>query len=195
MNTSSHISLETLADLADDRLTEATLEAAMAHLSTCSACNDKLRRLQQLIFMMKSDKAKDAPRDVLMSALKIFLPEKQAGLRRIIAILTFDSRNAGHAFGIRSLHTPSRQMIYSAEETDLDLRITVQNEECFLAGQVIQEGCAGGVVEITGTTGSAQASLNDLCEFTLPAIPLGNYLLRIRIEGLEIEIPELELTR
>jgi len=53
MNTSSHISLETLTDLADDRLTGATLEAAMAHVSTCSACNDKLRGLQQLIFMMK----------------------------------------------------------------------------------------------------------------------------------------------
>ena len=194
MNTSSHTSLEALADLADDRLAGATLETAMAHVSTCSACNDKLRRLHELIVMMKGDQAQDAPRDVLMSALRIFTRETQSGLRRIIAILAFDSRNTGPAFGIRSLHTASRQMLYSAEGTDVDLRITVQNEECILAGQVISEHCAGGVVQISGPAGSAEASLDDLCEFTLPAIPLGNYLLRIRMQDLEIEIPELELT-
>lgn len=194
MNTSSHISPETLADLADDRLTGVTLEAAMMHVSTCSACNNNLRRLHELIVMMKSDQAKDAPRDVLMSALKIFTRETQFGLRRIIAILTFDSRNTSPAFGIRSLHTASRQMLYSAEETDVELRITVQNEECILAGQVIGDHCAGGVVQISGPGGSAEASLDDLCEFTLPAIPVGNYLLRIRMQDLEIEIPELELT-
>ena len=37
MNTSAHISLETLTDIADKRLTGATLETAMAHVSTCSA--------------------------------------------------------------------------------------------------------------------------------------------------------------
>lgn len=195
MNTSSHISLETLADLADDRLTGPTQEAALAHVSTCSACNNKLRRLRELIVMMKGDKTKDPPRHVLMSAIKIFTRETQSGLRRIIAILAFDSRHTGPAFGIRSLHTASRQMLYSAEETDVELRITVQNEECVLAGQVIREHCAGGVVQISGPAGSAEASLDDLCEFTFPAIPFGNYLLRIRIQDLEIEIPELELTR
>jgi len=195
MNTSSHVSLETLADLVDDRLTGNTLEAAMTHVSTCSACNDKLRRLHELIVMMKSDEANSAPRDIVMSALKIFSPETKSVLRRIVAILTFDSRKTGPAFGIRSLHTASRQMLYSAEGTDVDLRITVQDEECVLDGQVIREHCAGGVVQISSTAGSAEASLDDLCEFTLPAIPFGNYVFRIRMQDLEIEIPELELTR
>ena len=194
MNTSAHASLESLADIADKRLTGAALEAAMTHISLCSSCNDTLRRFQQLIHMMKMDNAKDAPHDVLRSALEIFSP-RQWDVRRIVAILTFDSRNTAPAFGIRSLHTASHQMLYSAEETDVDLRITVQNEECILAGQVIREHCAGGVVQISGTAGSAEASLNDLCEFTLAAIPLGNYSLRIRMPDLDIEILDLELTR
>jgi hypothetical protein len=194
MNTSAHTSLESLADIADKRLTGATLETAMAHVSVCSSCSETLRRLQRLIHMMKSDNAKVAPHDVLRSALEIF-SSIQLEVRRIVAILTFDSRHARRTFGIRSLHTASRQMLYSAEETDVDLRITVQNEECILAGQVIRQHCAGGVVHISGAAGSAEASLNDLCEFTLEAIPLGNYLLRIRMQDLEIEIPELELTR
>ena len=195
MNTSSHILLETLVEIADGRLTGAPREAAMTHVATCSACNDTLGRLERLIVTMKNDKSNDAPRDVLQSALNIFWQERQPGLRRIVAILMFDSRNAGPAFGMRSVHTASRQMLFSAEDTDLDLRITVQDEECILAGQVICTGCSGGVVEISGAEGSAEVNLNELCEFTLPAVPVGNYSLRVRIRDIEIEIPELELTR
>ena len=194
MNTSSHISLETLVDLVEGRATSAALEGAVAHISACSDCVDTLRRLQHVILTMNSDTAEDAPRDLLQSAINIFSPERQpSALRHIIAILTFDSRHAGPAFGTRSLHNTSRQLLYSAEETDLDLRITVQNDECIVAGQVIRDGCLGGRVEISGDAASAAASLNEVCEFTLPAIPLGNYSLRVKMPDVQIEIPELEL--
>ena len=193
MNTSAHLSLEIIADIAEKRLGGTALETALAHASVCSACDDTLRRLQQLILTMKGDSAEDAPRDVLVSVLNVFSPASQSPLRRIVAVLTFDSRRAGPAFGMRSLHTTSRQMLYSAQETDLDLRITVQNEQCVLAGQVIRDGCAQGLVEISGAAGSAEASLNEVCEFTLPAMPVGKYSLKIKMHDLEIEIPELEL--
>ena len=192
MNTSTHLSLQTLADIAEDRVAGTALETAIAHVSVCSACDDLLRRLRQLILTMKNDRAGDAPRDVLMSTINIFSPS-QSPLRRVVAILTFDSRSAGPAFGMRSLHATSRQLLYSAQEADLDLRITVQNEECIVMGQIIRDGCAGGVVEISGATGSAETSLNELCEFTLPAVPFGNYSLKVRMLDVEIEIPELEL--
>ena len=188
--TNSHISIETLANVAAGT---ATSETAMAHISTCSTCHDTLRRLQQLILMMKSDSTSDAPRDVLTSAINIFSQEKRSPLRRIVAILTFDSRHAGPVFGVRSLSTGSRQMLYSAEETDLELRITMQNDECILAGQVIGEGWAGGHVEILGVAGKSETTLNDVCEFKLPPIPVGNYSLTVRMLDRQIEIPELEL--
>ena len=143
--------------------------------------------------MMKTDRATGAPRDVLTSAISIFSQEKRLPLRRIVALLTFDSRNAGPAFGVRSLPAASRQMLYSAGETDLELRITVQNDECILAGQVIGEGCAEGHVEISGAGGRSEATLNEICEFSLPPVPVGNYSLTIRLLDLQIEIPELEL--
>ena len=193
MTNSTHISIETLANIAEDRATSEAREAAMAHISTCSTCPDTLRRLQQLILMMRSDSTNDAPRDVLTAAINIFSQEKRSPLRRIVAFLIFDSRNAGPAFGVRSLPAASRQLLYSAEETDLDLRITVQNGECILSGQVIGEGCAEGHVEISGVAGRSQATLNEVCEFTLPPIPVGNYSLTVRMLDREIEIPELEL--
>ena len=193
MNNSTHISLETLVDIAEDRVTGPTLETAQSHISTCATCDDTLRQLRQLILTMKSDTAKDPPRDVLLSAINVFSPPTQSPLRRILATLTFDSRMAGPAFGMRSVGAVSRQMLYSAQDTDVDLRIVVQNEECILAGQVIRDDCVGGVVEISGETGSAQANLNELCEFTLPAIPVGTYALTVKMPDVEIEIPELEL--
>ena len=193
MTNSTHISIETLANIAEDRATSKGREAAMAHISTCSTCHDTLRQLQQLIFMMRSDSTKDAPRDVLSSAISMFSHQERSPLRRIVALLTFDSRNAGPAFGMRSVRAASRQMLYSAEDTDLDLRVTVQNDECILAGQVIGVGCAGARVEVSGLAGRSEATLNEVCEFTLPPLPVGNYSLTVTMLDREIEIPELEL--
>jgi len=193
MTNSTHISIETLANIADDRPTSEARETAMAHISTCSTCGNMLHQLQQLILMMRSDSTKDAPRDVLSAAINIFSQQKRSPLRRIVALLAFDSRNAGPAFGMRSVHAASRQMLYSAEDTDLDLRVTVQNDECILAGQVIGEGCAGARVEVSGVAGRSEATLNDVCEFTLSPLPVGSYALTVRMLDREIEIPELEL--
>ena len=190
---SSHISLETLVDIVEGRASSAALEGAVAHISSCSDCVDTLRQLQQVILTMKSDTAQDAPRDVLQSAISIFSPERRSPLRQIIAILTFDSRVAGPAYGIRSVRSTSRQLLYSAQETDLDLRVTVTHDECIIAGQVIRADCVSGQVEISGNAGSVTANLNEVCEFTLPAIPLGNYALKIKLPDVQIEIPELEL--
>lgn len=192
MNSSAHIEFETLVDIAEARATLETLEPAMSHLASCSTCADELNRLKQLIVMMRSDAADDAPHDVLEAALKIFQHE-ELHLPRIVAVLTFDSLDAGRALGMRSFHTASRQMLYSAQDTDVDLRIAVQNEECILAGQVIRRDCLGGRVTVAGSTGSAETTLNDLCEFTLPAVPVGVYSLVVKLHDVEIEIPELEL--
>ena len=193
MKNSTHISLETLADIAENRATGAVRETAIAHVITCTTCADTLRRLQLLIGTMRTDETQDAPRDVMLSAINIFTTEKRPSLRRIVATLIFDSRHSAPAFGLRSVHTTSRQLLYEAEQADLDLRVTVQNEECTLAGQVIGDACEAGLVEISGAAGSAEARLNELCEFTLPAVPAGNYSLRIRMADVEIEIPDLEL--
>lgn len=175
MNTSSHISPDTLNEIAVDRATPEALEAAMAHVATCSACHDELSRLRRRT-----------------SATNISPTGMQPTVRRIIATLIFDSRNSTRAFGVRSLHAGSRQLLYSADEADVDLRVTVQDEECIVVGQVIRDPCAGGMVEILGPTGSAQAQLNELCEFALSPVPAGTYSLKLTTANVEIEIPELE---
>lgn len=198
LSSSSHLSVETLADLAEDQLGAEAREAALAHTAICSTCDKALLELRQLIRMMRSDRAEDVPGEVVSAAIDIFSrqlqPTTPSSLRRIVATLIFDSLGSTPAFGMRSGQTSSRQLLYSAEGSDLDLRITVQNDQCVVAGQVLRDGCKGGLVEIVGAIGSAETSLNELCEFTFPALPLGNYKLRVKMEDVEIEVPELELT-
>ena len=196
MNNSPHISLETLTDIAEERDMSAspeTMQAAERHVAVCATCDANLQKLRRLVFLMKNDTAEDAPRDVLMSAIQVFTPQRRTPLRHIIAVLSFDSRAAGPAFGLRSIYTASRQLLYTAQETAVDLRVTVENGECHLAGQVIRDNCGGAQIELSGVTGTVNTELNELCEFTFPTIPVGNYSLRVRMPDVEIEIPELEL--
>ena len=199
MNFSSqHISFAKLADLAEKRAPADEQTAAAAHLATCSRCTAEFERVAQVMELMKTDLATDAPRDVIANTMSLFgqrAPAREPSLlRRLVAALSFDSNmNLAPAFGVRSGQSAVRQLLYSAAENDIDLRVKSENEKWIVTGQVLGRMCAGGQVEIEGESGSATASLNDLCEFILPAVPAGSYTLRLRLPDTELEIPELEL--
>jgi hypothetical protein len=201
MTTSSkHIPFAELAELADERASadKRTMPAgAHSHLSDCSACAQQLDRLGHVLELMRSDTSIDAPRDVLAYAVNIFSrPDNSEPslVRRLVAALSFDSNsNLAPAFGVRAGQASSRQLLYSAEENDIDMRITPEGETWIVAGQVLGEGCVGGRIEIEGEGELATAELNELCEFTLPALPAGSYAVRLRLGNASIEIPKLEL--
>ena len=89
----------------------------------------------------------------------------------------------------------SRQLIFSAGEVDVDLRLAPAAEGWAVSGQVLGE-CAGGWAELGGAdTGSdaTRAELNELCEFALPTMPAGNYTLRLGLGDTLVEIPGLDL--
>ncbi len=196
---SQHLDFARIADLVEDRAAPSVRTESMAHISNCSECAKKFRRLDEVVHLMATDQAEDAPRDVVAYAMNIFSgrakSRRQSLKRRILAALSFDSSmDQAPAFGVRSGQTDSRQLIYSAEESDIDLRITFHDDMWLVAGQVMRDDCGGGRVEIEGPSGSAGAALNELCEFTLPAVPSGDYLLRVHMNDVEIELPQLELT-
>ncbi len=170
----------------------------MEHLSTCRNCDNQFRRLEQLLKTMRSDREPDAPRDLVAFVLNLFQEGKRSAtpslLRHIIAALSFDSAmNLAPAFGVRSGQASSRQLLYSAEANDIDLRITRQGDRLVVTGQVLGEECAGSEVVLKGETESASASLNQLCEFTLPPVQPGSYALVLRMANLEVEIPDIDL--
>lgn len=195
--TPRHIPFERLADLAEGRLAADQRDHSLTHVSTCASCSARLDRLSQIIGLMRADTAEDAPRDVAAHALSIF-PKRRAAahtsvVRRIMAVLSFDSMELSGAAGVRSGQAAgARQILYSAGEKDLDMRITPHHGAWVIAGQVLGE-CAGGRIELQGAAGQATVALNDLCEFALPPVPAGSYTLRLRLADMEIEVPDLEL--
>ena len=196
--TSQHIPFARLADLAANQAAAEERASSMTHLSACSHCAAELQRVAQTLELMRTDTATDAPRDVLSYAINIFRNTDQSSapslLRRIVAALSFDSStNMAPAFGVRSGQATARQLLYSAEESDIDLRISSQDDQWIVAGQVLGQDCVGGRVEIEGESGLAVVALNELCEFTLPPLPPGSYTLRLLLRNAEVEIPQLEL--
>lgn len=193
-----HIPFERLVDLAEGRVAPEGSRDASAHLKTCASCAGQLAEVGRLTQMMRTDDSVDAPRDLLAGALNLFRarPTREGFLRRVVAALSFDSGALRPAFGVRSgQSTSSRQLLFSAGDVDVDLRLAPGEEGWAVSGQVLGE-CAGGWAELGGAEDegrAARAELNELCEFALPAVPAGSYTLRLRLDDLLVEIPDLNL--
>jgi hypothetical protein len=193
---SKHISFETLLDIADEHSKPGSETAS--HLSDCARCADQMQRVEGLVRLMREDQSVDAPRGVLAYAVNIFAQRRAAPrssfVKRLVAALSFDSFERAPAFGVRSGPGAARQLLYSAGDNDIDLRINEQeNNRWAIAGQVLGEHCAGGEISLHGYEVSNAAYLNEQCEFTLPAVPAGTYELVVRLADLEVEVPRLEI--
>ncbi len=200
--TPRHIPFARLADLAEGRLTAAETAAARGHLEGCGACAGQAAELERVTGLMRADTSEDAPRDVLFNAVQLFrsrppvAAETHGLLRRLVASLSFDSGARTPAFGLRSsANAAARQLLFSAGDVDVDLRLVPSGDGWAVSGQVLGE-CAAGRVELFAEgddTSAARADLNDLCEFTLPTVPAGTYTLRLTLDDAEIEVPSLSL--
>jgi len=191
-----HTPFASLLDIADRRA-PADDEAA-DHLATCRTCAEELQRLENLVTMMAQDDSVDAPRDVLAYAINIFnqrsVERTSSLVQRIVAALSFDSFDRAPAFGVRSGASEGRQLLYTAGENDIDLRINEQeNNRWIVAGQVLGADCAGAEISLHGYEVSASAFLNEQCEFAMPAVPAGKYELVLRLANAEVEVPQLEI--
>jgi hypothetical protein len=191
-----HIPFEKLADMAENRQTADVSDDMSTHLEDCADCAAQINRLSHLVNLMRTDAAEDAPRDVISHALNLFRPraveEKPSVLQRVMAVLSFDSRQLSPAFGVRSGQSVARQLLFSVGEHDLDLRVAPDDGAWVVSGQVLGE-CESGRVEIRSESVQERAEMNELCEFTLPRVPSGKYSLVINFKQTEIEVPEFEL--
>jgi hypothetical protein len=192
---SNHIPFAKLVDLAEGRL---LLDTPGEHLARCLDCAARLKQLEGLLNTMRQDTMEDAPPELITRAVALFRARSTEAapslMRRIVASLRFDSLQMSPAYGVRSGQTGARQLLYSAGENDLDLRLSQSDEAWVISGQVLGPDCMSAEIELKGeTTASQRAVLNDQCEFRLSPVPPGSYHLRLRLVDTEVEIPQLEL--
>lgn len=193
---SPHITFTELADLADEHLSPSP--DALQHLDECFHCSRRLQTIKQTTSFMRSDAIENAPAELVKSAKSIFrqraaAPQRPSALSRIVAALTFDSLTAAPAYGLRSQAGGARQLVYSTETLDIDVRISEENEVWQIAGQVPGSLCDTGDVSLEGDSFSATSKLNELCEFSFSSVPDGTYKLALHLHDVIIEIPPLEI--
>ncbi len=121
----------------------------------------------------------------------------QAALRLVSAVLRFDSwGTAAVAQGMRSLRSPTRHLLFSAEGRDVDLRIAPAAKGYALAGQILGPD-EGGAVELTpldaGGGSTRWVAIDALGEFRIDALAAGLYALTLKVGAEQIVLPPLQV--
>jgi hypothetical protein len=159
-----------------------------------------LAQVERLFGLMQSDTSVDPPPTVVNRALRIFRPRPTPAtapplLQRIVAALQFDSLQLAPAVGLRSGAAAPRQLLFSAGDYDLDLRLTPaeQTDGWLFTGQVLGSDTPTGRVTVEGATGVVETSLSLLGEFVLPPITAGNYTLVVQLADAEITVDTIQV--
>ncbi len=118
-------------------------------------------------------------------------------LTRLTALLSFDSWAAPLALqGMRSVRTPTRQLLFSAEHRDIDLRITPTAGVFSITGQVLGPDTTGSVdllAYLAGGAAAQRAQLDALGEFRIDGVQAGRYALTLRLGDDEIVLPTIDV--
>lgn len=121
----------------------------------------------------------------------------KAVMQHIAAVLSFDSWAApAMAAGMRSLRSPTRQLLFSAQGRDVDLRIAPVGPTWSITGQVLGPDDSGWVELVRVQQGSGQvqtdvltAALDSLGEFRLEALERGSYALSLHLGDDTLVLP------
>ncbi len=144
----------------------------------------------------------DAPPALLHAAIALWplapvTTPLAAALRHVAAVLRFDSwALPPQALGMRGVADDSRQLLFSAEGRDVDLRITRQPGGVWsLAGQVLGPDEAGHIqlLPAAGAGAGHRASLDALGEFHLDGVAAGPWCLRLETADQVVVLPAIEV--
>jgi hypothetical protein len=146
--------------------------------------------LERLLELMRIDAdrrdAEEPPAHVVQRALRLFRQRRQNAEpepRRLVARLVFDSSvQPFAAAGVRALEAGGRQLVFSADEYDLDLRIS----EHAVRGQVLGP-CTGAVTVTLQGPVVVGGAADELCQFALDDVPPGRYMLTVVLPDVTID--------
>ncbi len=154
--------------------------------------NEKL--IDKIIHLMEADSSIDAPQDAIKWAKNIYrsraVEPKRSLAQKVLAVLQMDLLPGKAAFGERSASSAqARQMLFSAGENSIDLRITKTEKGSNIRGQILGEGLANSKVKL----GEFETDCNELSEFAFKQIPDGTYDFTVRTGDAEIVVENLEI--
>lgn len=116
--------------------------------------------------------------------------------KRILAVLSFDSwAQAPLAAGLRSTGSATRQLVFSAEGHDIDLRIVPSGARFVVSGQVLGPDEHGAVALAPDQAGATvhEAPLDAMGEFHLADVTPGRYQLSLLLAGHDVVLPPFDV--
>ena len=198
----THLTYETLVNYLEERLSVEERRSVDAHLaSTCEACGRHLALLRKVFDTVNSDHTTPPPASVLKRAIDIPLTNPKSPqpgtLQRLIAALSFDSHLQLSSALTRGA-SRERQMLFSAENMDIDLKITPARGNHDLLGQVMGEqagNVASAFVSLQSNSGQIlrATETDSLGQFAFREISSGVYDLIFDLQTQEIAVNGLEV--
>jgi anti-sigma factor RsiW len=197
-----HPSVERLADLAEGLLGALARSRLEQHVARCARCSAELEGLiNATTGRLPSHDVQAAPDSVVARVRRLFVrgsherPEPPP-VERLTGSLRFDSATMAGAFGVRGAgETAQRQLVFAAGPFELELDTSAVRTGWQIRGQLLgPTDATSGEVRLTGPNGSARSELTEMLEFSLPALPAGNYRLELEFgSNRRVEIESLEL--
>lgn len=148
--------------------------------------------------LLRSRLLVDAPEPVIHRALQLFQARRPAAatpglLRTLAARLQFDSAGlSAQAAGVRHVGEETRQILFSAEGRDVDLRISSEGDGWLLSGQVLGPDATGRAMLTVGDY-RGDVAWNELCEFSFQGVPGGEATLTLQGDDWEVVLPLVHL--
>ncbi len=203
---SQHHSDAEWADFVRGLTAESTRASMEAHLSRCPRCGRSAGAFGMVAAVARGEAAFAAPDHALRWATAVFSlrrPEQVHILPRVLARLVFDSFGEPQPVGVRSLERVSRQAMYRAGDTYVDLRMESEpgTHRVSLVGQIAGPEAGRGsfgkvpVVLAAGKSILARAVSNEFGEFQMRYEPSPRLRLYVPLRGDRgIEVPLSRLT-
>ncbi len=149
----------------------------------------------------------EPPETIVRAAINLWQTRKPsplqrtagAVLRRIEAVLGFDSWAGTPALAVRNVATEARQFVFTTQGRDVDLRIApASNGRFTITGQVLGPDESGSVrftPERAGgeTAASVNVELDSLGEFRFEDVAAGTWRVAVLVGGDEIMLPLVEV--
>jgi len=154
--------------------------------------------LNKIVYLMQTDKSADAPADSLKWTKNLFrtraIEPKKSLVQKVLAVLQMDLAPNKAVFGERSASaSAARQMLFSAGDISIDLRITKAGNGFTIAGQILGTGFAGAEIELRSAERSFTVQTNELSEFGFDTIAKGKYTFSLTLRDKEIIIENIEI--
>lgn len=153
------------------------------------------KNIERIVSLMETDNSVDAPEDSVKWVKNLYRTKEASRslIHRIIAVLQMDIGPGTQVVGERSASAGQvRQLLFTAGEAAIDLRITTTRRGASIHGQLLGHELSGISVKLKGertyaTTADVQA------EFRIDSIDRGHYSLEVDSAVGVIVVEELEI--